>query len=220
MFTGLVDHLGTLVASRPTSGAGGRALRIDSRFTDFVLGESIACDGVCLTVERWSGSTFEVTAGDETLRLTTLGGLRPGRALHLERAMRVGDRLGGHLVQGHVDGVGVVRSVTPGPVWTRVEIEVPAGLARYVAPKGSICVDGVSLTVNEVSDGGGVHSFAVGLVPHTLAVTRLGTYQPGTEVNLETDLLARYLERLSAFPAASPASPLSRELLGRAGFIP
>ncbi len=216
MFTGLVDHVGTVLSSRPTSASGGRTLRIESKFADFVLGESIACDGVCLTVERWTGGAFEVTAGDETLRLTTIGSLKAGSALHLERALRLGDRLGGHMVQGHVDGMGEVAAIVPGASWTRVDIRVPAELAKYIAPKGSVCVDGVSLTVNEVQDAGGVHTFSVGLVPHTLTVTHLSGYAPGRRVNIETDLLARYLERLAGFQGATP---LSRDLLARAGFL-
>lgn len=222
MFTGLVDHPGKIVSVAPCSGgrggATGRTLRIESRFRDFALGESIACDGVCLTVEGWTGSTFEVTAGEETLRVTTLGSAQPGDDIHLERALSVGDRLGGHLVQGHVDGVGVVIAVVPGAAWTRVDFQVPAELSRYIAPKGSITVDGVSLTVNEVTGGAGTEgTFSVGLVPHTLAVTRLGKYRVGTRVNLETDLLARYLERL-AFCRTPDAAGVDLDLLRRSGF--
>ena len=209
MFTGLVDHLGTILSAGVGPG-GGRVLRIASSFADFSLGESIACDGVCLTVERAHGGrtggaedgTFEVTAGEETLKVTTLGAMRPGDRLHLERALRVGDRLGGHLVQGHVDGVGEVVAITPGEAFTRVVFTVPEALARYVAPKGSVTVDGVSLTVNEVSDT----TFTVGLVPHTLKVTKMGSLKAGSRVNLETDLLARYLARLAGFDAPAPSS--------------
>ena len=154
MFTGLVDHPGKVVGVSPArGGAEGRTLRIESGFGDFALGESIACDGVCLTVERWTGSTFEVTAGEETLRVTTLGAVQVGDRLHLERALRVGDRLGGHLVQGHVDGVGEVIAVAPGAAWTRVDVAVPEGIARYVAPKGSITIDGVetAFASNQIS---------------------------------------------------------------------
>ena len=214
MFTGLVDHCGRIVTIAPSGS--GSTLQIESPYADFVLGESIACDGVCLTVERWTGGTFTVTAGDETLRVTTLGSKRPGDAIHLERALKVGDRLGGHLVQGHVDGVGTVRAIVPGPTWTRVDLEVPAALARYIAQKGSVTVDGVSLTVNEVHDDAGGHTFSVGLVPHTLAVTRLGGFKIGTRVNVETDLLARYVERINAF--GPPETPVTADLLRRAGF--
>lgn len=216
MFTGLVDHVGTLLNLRP-EGSGLR-LWIQSRFGDFAVGESIACDGVCLTVERWSGGTFEVVAGNETLAVTTLGAVRAGAVLHLERALRLGDRLGGHLVQGHVDGTGVVHAIVPGPTWTRVDIGVPRALARYIAPKGSVTVDGVSLTINSVADQGGRHLFSVGLVPHTLTVTKLGTLGPGSAVNLETDLLARYLERLH--DPALAASAVDLDTLRRSGFLP
>ncbi len=214
MFTGLVDHCGRIVSTGPSGS--GRALRIESRFTDFVLGESIACDGVCLTVESWTAGAFTVTAGDETLRVTTLGAKHAGDTVHLERALRVGDRLGGHLVQGHVDGVGEVMAIIPGATWTRVDIAVPAELARYIATKGSVTVDGVSLTVNQVHDAGALHTFSVGLVPHTLAVTRFGGLSVGTRVNIETDLLARYAERLAAFPPNEPS--VTVDLLHRAGF--
>ena len=154
-------------------------------------GASIACDGVCLTAEAFGPDTFEVTAGRETMDRTTLGGWKPGRRVHLEQALRLQDRLGGHLVSGHVDGVGRVRSTQARGESTVMWIEVPQPLARYVAEKGSVCVDGVSLTVNEVVD----NSFRVNIIPHTIEHTHLSG-PSGRGVNIEVDLLARYVERI------------------------
>ena len=193
MFTGLVAECGTVEAiARRGSGV---ELRIRSTFTAYEPGESIACDGVCLTVETFDRAGFTVLAGDETLRVTTLGAVRAGDRIHLERALRMGDRLGGLWVQGHVDGVGSLRAMTPGPQWTKLTFTAPEPLRRYLVAKGSVCVSGVSLTVNEVGDLG----FAVGIIPHTLQLTRLGALKPGDAVNLEVDVLAKYVERLLGF---------------------
>ncbi len=218
MFTGLVDHVARVVGVG-RAGAG-LILRVESEFRDFQVGESIACDGVCLTVERWTGGTFEVTAGDETLRVTTLGGVRVGDGIHVERALRLGDRLGGHMVQGHVDAVGDVVAVVPESASTRIAIAVPDAIARYIAPKGSVTVDGVSLTVNSVGMTDGRQQFSVGLIPHTLAVTKLGQVRPGSRLNIETDLLARYLERLLGAPGSTPPVGVGADLLRRSGFTP
>ena len=217
MFTGLVAECGSVEAVSPRGT--GVQLRIRSTFTAYEPGESIACDGVCLTVETFTATSFTVLAGDETLRVTTLGQVRPGDRIHLERAVRVGDRLGGHWVQGHVDGVGSLRAVTPGPEWTKLTFTVPAGLRRYFVAKGSVCVSGVSLTVNEVDD----HGFSVGIIPHTLHLTRLGALRPGDPVNLEVDVLAKYVERLLSFAlpssgAATASGGLSLDQLRAAGF--
>jgi riboflavin synthase len=211
MFTGLVAECGVVREVRERGS--GRELRIDSTFQGLSLGESVACDGVCLTVERFEGGSFVVLAGDETLRVTTIGGLRIGDRIHLERAMAVGERLGGHWVQGHVDGVGAVRELAPGPQWTRIAFDVPPALRRYFVAKGSICVSGVSLTVNEVDDRG----FAVGIIPHTAQLTRLGALRPGDAVNLEVDILAKYVERLLGF-ATGPSGGLDLDKLRAAGF--
>jgi riboflavin synthase len=184
MFTGLVEARGT-VRSVNARGSG-KVVWIVAPLEGFVLGESIACDGVCLTVEAFEAGAFQVTAGEETLRRTTFAHVVPGTRLHLERAMRVGDRLGGHIVQGHVDGVGRVRAVTPGAQWTRIDVDVPADLSRYLVEKGSVCIDGVSLTVNGIDPRG----FQVGIIPHTLEETNLGAMRAGDPINLEVDILA------------------------------
>jgi riboflavin synthase len=193
MFTGLVEGVGSL-AARDTRGGDAR-LRIAAGtlpFDGVRPGESIAVNGVCLTVVAFDGDGFEADASNETLALTTLGALPVGAALNLERAMRADDRLGGHLVSGHVDGVGHVLRIQPDARAQRWRFAAPRPLLRYVAQKGSICVDGASLTVNAVDDAG----FEVALVPHTLAHTAFSRTAVGDAVNLEVDLVARYVERL------------------------
>ncbi|HVI58908.1 MAG TPA: riboflavin synthase [Luteimonas sp.] len=193
MFTGLIEGVGRL-AAREARGGDAR-LRIATGtlpFEGVALGESIAVNGACLTVVAFDDAHFEADASNETLALTTLGALPVGAAVNLERAMRQDDRLGGHLVSGHVDGVGRVRGIAQDARAQRWAFDAPAPLLRYVARKGSICVDGVSLTVNAVDDAG----FEVALVPHTIAHTAFAQAKAGDAVNLEVDLVARYVERL------------------------
>ena len=193
MFTGLVEGVGTL-AARETRGGDAR-LTIDVGTLPFErveMGESISVNGVCLTVVGFGTTHFEADASNETLGLTTLGALPLGRALNLERAMRPDDRLGGHLVSGHVDGVGQVLQVSDDARAQRWTFAAPKLLLRYIAQKGSICVDGVSLTVNAVDAA----AFEVALVPHTIAHTAFARTTVGDAVNLEVDLVARYVERL------------------------
>lgn len=193
MFTGLIQGVGRLLAREDRHGDA--RLRFDVGtlpFDNVQLGESIAVNGVCLTVVGFDARTFEADASNETLDVTTLGALPVGRALNLERALQVGERLGGHLVSGHVDGVGRVLSVWEDARAERWRFAAPPGLLRYIAPKGSIAVDGVSLTVNAVHADG----FEVALVPHTLAHTAFRETAVGDPVNLEVDLVARYVERL------------------------
>jgi riboflavin synthase len=194
MFTGLVEDTG--VVSAIGTRQGGRVLSIRSvlPLAEVAIGDSIAVDGVCLTVETRGGDVFTAIAGQETLAKTTLSGAVVGRRVHLERALAVGDRLGGHLVQGHVDGVGRVVSAVQSGESLVAWFSPPAALARYIAVKGSICIDGVSLTVNELAGD----DFRVNLVPHTTSVTHLADLRAGTRVNLETDVLAKYVERLLA----------------------
>jgi len=198
MFTGLIEDVGKVVAISPVAGGGGRMITIRTRLPidEIELGASVAMDGVCLTAETFGADTFTVTAGRETLSLTTVGDWAPGRPVNLERALRVGDRLGGHLVAGHVDGLGRVERIEKtGESWV-IWIQAPGDLSRYIATKGSVCLDGVSLTVNEVSARSSGDAFRVNIIPHTALETTLAGYQPGRKVNLEADLIARYLERL------------------------
>jgi len=193
MFTGIVQDVGR-IAAREARGGDVR-LRIECPRLDLAVarvGDSVCVQGCCLTVTDLEGRTFAADVSRETLGLTTLGELAVGAAVNLEPALRAGDVLGGHLVSGHVDGVGTVTAVTGDARSQRLTVAVPAALGRYLARKGSMTVDGVSLTVNEVADA----AFGVNLVPHTLGHTTLGAARPGTRVNLEVDLVARYLERL------------------------
>ena len=196
MFTGLVAATGVL-AARELRGPGAR-LSLSSAFDDgpLSLGESIAVDGVCLSVDAITRTGFEADASAETLARTTLGRLPPGAVLHLERSLRAGSLMGGHLVTGHVDGVGALASRTPVGEAVAMVFRMPGELARFVAEKGSIAVDGVSLTVNGVGLRDAAHLFDVMIIPHTLAKTKLGALGPGDPVNLEVDLVARYVARL------------------------
>lgn len=200
MFTGIVTALGEVVAVAPIGAGHDMRLRIATPagwLEGAVLGASIACSGCCLTVVAMAGDVFEVEASAETLALTTLGLWRPGRRINLERSLRVGDELGGHIVSGHVDGLGAVLEATPENGSTRWRFALPPALAPFVAQKGSIAVDGVSLTVNQASRD----SFGVNIIPHTTAVTAFATLHPGDAVNLEIDMLARYVARQREFAA-------------------
>jgi riboflavin synthase len=195
MFTGIVQDTGRVDSITPRNGDVRLAIRVDRLdLSQTALGDSICVQGCCVTVVALERDLFAADLSRETLAVTTLGGLAVGAAVNLEPALRAGDALGGHLVSGHVDGVARVKSQTADARSTRVVIEAPAALARFIARKGSITVDGVSLTVNEV-DGA---SFGVNLIPHTLQVTTLGGLVPGAAVNLEIDQVARYVERLLA----------------------
>jgi riboflavin synthase len=190
MFTGLVTDLGTI--ERLTSGPVTDLWIASSYPGDFVLGESIACDGVCLTVVEFSGPRFKVQAAPETLRRTTLGSWAPGTKVNLERALRMGDRLGGHWVQGHVDGVGtVLEARAEGGSWW-MSFSLPPELAPFFVEKGSVCIDGVSLTLTAVS----ADRFSVMLIPETQQRTSLGKKQPGHKVNLEADIIGKYVARM------------------------
>jgi riboflavin synthase len=193
MFTGLIQGVGRL-AERAMTG-GDASLQIDVgtlAFTDVQMGESIAVNGVCLTVVSFDAQHFSVDVSNETLMLTTLGTLPLGARLNLERALRADERLGGHLVSGHVDGIGHVSRIEQDARAQRWTFDAPPPLLRYIAQKGSICVDGVSLTVNAADATG----FEVALVPHTLTHTAFSGIAVGDAVNLEVDLVARYVERL------------------------
>lgn len=196
MFTGIVQDVGKVAALTPSGGDVRLSVRVSAMdLSRTAIGDSICVQGCCITAISLSGDTFEADLSRETLGLTTLGGLAVGAAVNLEPALRAGDALGGHLVSGHVDGLGTVVSRTTDARSTRVVIEAPAALARFIARKGSITVDGVSLTVNEVEGT----RFGVNLIPHTLEVTTLGKLIPGAAVNLEIDQVARYVERLAQY---------------------
>ena len=196
MLTGIVEELGHVVSL--AHGPDSAVVRIRGPLVtaDAAPGASIAVNGICLTVVELDADSFCVDVMAETLRRTCLGELTPGSPVNLERAVAVGDRLGGHLVQGHVDGTGTILARQPGDRWEVVTISLPGELARYVVEKGSITVDGVSLTIAGLDDA----SFQVSLIPTTLALTTLGTKQVGEPVNLEVDVLAKYVERLLGEP--------------------
>jgi riboflavin synthase len=193
MFTGIIEGVGRLARSEIRGGDARLTIEVGNLpFADARLGESVSVNGVCLTVVAFDANSFEADASNETLALTTLGSLAAGALLNLERAMRPTDRLGGHLVSGHVDGVGKVVDIVQDARAQRWRFAAPPALLRYIAKKGSICVDGVSLTVNEVDAAG----FEVALIPHTVSNTAFTQAAVGDVVNLEIDLVARYVERL------------------------
>ena len=191
VFTGIVEEIGLVEAVE--SGIGGARLRVRTPLAARVApGDSVAVGGACLTAASADAETFEADVMNQTLEVTSLGGLEPGSRVNLELAVRAGERLGGHLVQGHVDGTGRIEAVADDGIARRVEIEAPAELHRFIVERGSVTVDGVSLTVAAVGDEG----FEVSLVPETLERTTLGKAEAGTVVNLEVDVIARYVERL------------------------
>ena len=200
MFAGLVEAKTSVLKCVPEPGGVRLILNRPVRFDDIALGDSIATQGCCLTVVDLDAHCMTFQAGEETLSRTSLGKLKPGAFVNVERSLRLGDRIGGHLVTGHIDGLGKVIERRNNAEWSDLVFEVPAELAKQMASKGSVTVDGVSLTLVDVTD----HTFSVALIPHTLSETTLGGLQVGAEVNLETDLLAKYVQR-----QLSPAAPVS-----------
>jgi riboflavin synthase len=200
MFTGIVQDVGRVV-SREARGGDVRLLIAFDRLdpSGIKVGDSICVQGCCLTAVELDDRSFAADVSRETLSLTTLGDLAAGSAVNLEPSLKAGDALGGHLVSGHVDGVGEIATMSGDARSTRIEIAVPPDLARYIARKGSVAIDGVSLTINEVRGA----TFGINLIPHTQAVTTLGAIRPGTRVNVEVDQIARYVERLLS--AAAPS---------------
>jgi riboflavin synthase len=199
MFTGIITDIGEI------SAVNGGLLRIACHYdaATIAIGASIACDGCCLTVTRIeptgpSACIFDVEASNETFARTTLGSWTAGRRINLERSLKIGDELGGHMVAGHVDGVATIRAITQDGSSRRFEIACPPDLARFVAEKGSIALDGTSLTVNTVAD----NNFTVNIIPHTLEVTSWGEKRAGEALNMEIDLMARYVARLSEYGSA------------------
>ncbi|MDV2475640.1 riboflavin synthase [Rhodococcus zopfii] len=197
MFTGIVEELGEIVTREDLADAARFTVRGPLVTSDAAHGESIAVNGVCLTVvDVVDGDSFTADVMQETLNRSSLGRLAAGSRVNLERAAALGSRLGGHLVQGHVDGTGTVISRAPSENWTVVRISLPDTVSRYVVEKGSITVDGVSLTVSGLGGEPGGEWFEISLIPTTLSLTTLGTAEPGSVVNLEVDVIAKYVERL------------------------
>ena len=216
MFTGIIEALGSVKRLEPVGG--------DLRFVidsgdldmgDVQIGDSIAVNGVCLTVIAFDSTSFSADVSNETISLTSLKALSAGSAVNLEKAMLPTTRMGGHLVSGHVDGLGTVVSKSGDARSIRLEIEVPAELKKYIAVKGSICIDGTSLTVNSVDDG----IVGLNIVPHTQERTVIQHYSKGTKVNLEVDMVARYLEALLLNMDDSDKGRINMDLLTRAGFV-
>lgn len=220
MFTGIIEAQGEIARierSRTDARLYVRSAKLDWR--DVAIGDSIAVNGVCLTAVDLPGDGFEADVSGETLQRTTLGGLKTGSRVNLEKALTPQTRLGGHLVSGHVDGVGVLLQIAPTGQSYQLNIQAPGALAKYIAEKGSICIDGISLTVNRVK--GAV--FELNIVPHTLQMTTLSEAKAGCRYNLEVDILARYVERLlskDAAQAAQTETGVDREFLSRHGFMP
>jgi len=216
MFTGIIETMGTVAALQPRNGD----LRVRIATTtlplaDVRIGDSIATNGVCLTVVELPGDGYWADVSRETLAFTTIGEWRVGTAVNLEKALTAASRLGGHIVSGHVDGVGEVVSRREDARSIRLTVRAPAELAKYIAHKGSICVDGISLTVNAVSGT----DFELNIVPHTAQVTVIGNYGIGTRVNLEVDVIARYLERLlMGDTAAAKSGGITAAFLAEHGF--
>jgi riboflavin synthase len=213
MFTGIIEEIGEITAIAPSGDGWRLTVRAPKAAADAVHGESIAVSGVCLTVVGSTADTFETDVMKQTLDVAAIGGATVGTRVNIEKAMPVGARLGGHIVQGHVDGIGEILEVRPGAQWSVLRVSLPADLAPLVVDKGSISVDGTSLTVSAVSapsTGSGTepgHWFEISLIPETLAATTLGTRAVGDRVNLETDILARHVERLLAFRAMAAVAP-------------
>lgn len=194
MFTGIITDLGTVMDAVQSGAAAAARFRIRTAYDmqTFAMGASISCNGCCLTVVEKGADWFAVDVSRETLEKTSLGTWTAGMRINLERALKAGDELGGHLVSGHVDGLAVVHDIRDEEGSKRITIVPPGNLAKFIAPKGSVALDGVSLTVNEVSS----NSFGVNIIPHTLTVTTLGGLQVGSRLNMEIDQLARYVARL------------------------
>ena len=210
MFTGIIQEIGTVTGVARRAGGIVITVRAPGAAKELRIDDSVAVNGVCQTVVRCTGDAFEVEAVEETLRKTTLGSLAHGAAVNLELALRVGDRLGGHLVQGHVDCVGEVAGVEKRPMSWMVHVQFPDTFARYIIPVGSIAVDGISLTVASIEGS----SFVVSVIPHTLEKTTLADVVAGQRVNLEFDLIGKYLERLMAGRGGSGEGITGEKLSG------
>lgn len=219
MFTGIIEGLGTLLAIRSLGGGARLALESGINLADSAIGDSIAVNGACLTAVAISGNRFEVDVSPETLRLTTLCSAKVGDRVNLERALRLSDRLDGHLVSGHIDGIGILMQRKSVGNAIFITISAPRQLIRYMIHKGSVAVDGVSLTINAL----GPESFEVGIIPHTAGLTTVGFKQPGSPVNIETDLIGKYIERFVTIPGDSKTAEGKKEIdiamLAKSGFM-
>jgi riboflavin synthase len=215
MFTGLIEDVGTIRQLR--RGGEGARITVATRLPmeEITLGESVAVNGICLTVVSFGSGTFAADVSPESLERSTLGELAPGAAVNLERALRLSDRLGGHLVSGHVDGVATVTERRQDRNAVRFTFRLPKELTRYLVEKGSVTVDGISLTVNEV----GAESFGLAVIPHTLSATTLKDLRPGGRVNIETDLIGKYVERFLGKDPSSGGSTLDLRFLANNGFL-
>ena len=215
MFTGIIEAEGFIEKIEARQGDWRVAINTGKLdMSDVQIGDSIAANGICLTVVELTEQSYVADVSGETLNVTTAGSWKTGTPVNLEKALRLQDRLGGHLVSGHVDGVGIVKKISQdGRSW-RYTVAAPIAICKYIAAKGSICINGISLTVNEV-DG---CDFGVNIVPHTRQETTIKHFQEGTEVNLEIDLLARYLERMMSAPQETSDSNITPEFLAQNGF--
>jgi riboflavin synthase len=218
MFTGIIEGLGAVAAIRPAGQGKRLAITADFELAGTKVGDSIAVSGACLTAVAIAGRQFDVDASPETLARTTLGAARVGERVNLERALRLSDRIDGHLVSGHTDGTGVIASREAAGNAVIVTVAVPEALTRYMIVKGSVAVDGVSLTINRIE----ADRFSVSIIPYTSGLTTIGFKQKGEGVNIEVDMIGKYVEKfLSAQTgrAAAPSSGVSMELLAKAGYI-
>ncbi|MFK7862619.1 MAG: riboflavin synthase [Pseudohongiellaceae bacterium] len=215
MFTGIIEAIGTVKTLQEINSEWRLTLDVSSLdMSDVKLGDSIAVNGCCLTVVDMTADSFAADVSNETLRCTSLSLLKTNGRVNLEKAMQATDRFGGHIVSGHVDGVGKLIESSPEGQSVKLVFEVPDELCRYIAAKGSICIDGTSLTVNEVSG----KCFAINVIPHTQTETIIGDYQVGRPVNLEVDLVARYLERLMSGAGMAGSEKITKDYLAEHGF--
>lgn len=217
MFTGIVEEMGAVTMIEKTLAGTRMSILASTVMSDLNVGDSVSVNGTCLTVVSKGDSNFSVDVSSETLSVTTLGQLTPGAPVNLERAMKLSERIGGHLVAGHVDGVGTIRSRHQEGNAIFFTIEAPSEILRYCVAKGSVTVDGISLTINDLSD----HGFSVAIIPHTARVTTLGLKQVNDTVNLESDLIGKYVERLlqerSQLPKSTPL--IDKDYLQKRGLI-
>lgn len=215
MFTGIIQAEGEIANIQPNEGDWKVTIKVGKLdMSDVQIGDSIAANGICLTAIEFDDTMYVADVSGETLSVTNAGDWQVGTPVNLEKALTLQDRLGGHLVSGHVDGVGEIKSISQDARSWRYEIEAPLNICKYIAAKGSICINGVSLTVNEVNDC----TFGVNIVPHTLQETTIKHFQVGSRINLEVDLLARYLERMMTAPQPQQASSMTAEFLAENGY--